>query len=310
MSKGDYRAHHDDRLKNDWVNRVKRYWPQIFNLLASFSAIIILIITVFGVEKKTTKELIFIIELSVFSISLFSFVIIQEFRYSRKARYSEAMYSVHSCIHFLRDFHCDFNSICKEIDCKHALSQVITSFANAFSLVTGTHCRACIKTIEIRNKTQEQFQSINDPKERVKYLYVTTFCRDSASALGKSADDEYTHPINGNTDFLELYLDVNKRMFISNDLNSEKGYQNSSLQANKELPYRSTIVWPIRKLVYKQDIEMKKGIFNQEQDIIGYLCIDSASRNVFLKRYDFEMGAIVADALFIFLKNYHAYLNK
>jgi len=48
--------------------------------------------------------------------------------------------------------------------------------------------------------------------------------------------------------------------------------------------------------------------FHQKQDIIGYLCIDTNSRNVFRERYDMHLGGIVADALFIFLKNYYDFL--
>ena len=124
-----------------------------------------------------------------------------------------------------------------------------------------------------------------------------------------SLHDALPISINGNTDFLELYLNFEKRMYFSNNIPHEKGYSNSSFQINKKLPYSSTVVWPIRKLVYVQDKKADE-LLNQEQDIIGYLCVDSARRNVFQEGYDFEMGAIIADALFVFLKGYHTYLNK
>lgn len=310
MGHGDYRSLHDDLLKNSWTNRAERYWPQIINLCASFSAILLLFYAVFNINDPSDIELLYISLLSAFSIFLFFYVLYQEYRFSRKARYAEAMYSIHSGIHFLRDYQGDFENICDKgkIECKRRLSKVVTAFANAFSLVTGTHCRACIKTLELRDITQDKFKQLST-KDRATYLNVTTFCRDSSSARGENVDDKYTHPINGNTDFLELYLNFEKRMYFSNNIPHEKGYSNSSFQINKKLPYSSTVVWPIRKLVYVQDKKADE-LLNQEQDIIGYLCVDSARRNVFQEGYDFEMGAIIADALFVFLKGYHTYLNK
>ncbi len=312
----DYRIDHQKRLKcQKWADRVKRYWPQFLAIFVDLLAIVTLIIFAFQIKNKTTLEQIYFYELSALVVFLLVYVIVQEYRYSRKARYSEAMFGLHSCIHFLRDFHFDLKNIQKDFDCKNALSDVITSLTNSFSIVTGTHCRGCIKMLEIRNKTLDDFQKINNPKERVKYLFVNTYCRDAQTAYTKSDEDSsniYVHPVIGNTDFLDLYLRTELRCFFLNNLSTLKGYQNSSLQKDdSELPYQSTIVWPIRKLVYEQDCKKHNPyILNREQDIIGYLCIDSSGRNIFRKRYDFEMGAIIADALFTFLKNYHNYLAK
>ena len=81
------------------------------------------------------------------------------------------------------------------------------------------------------------------------------------------------------------------------------------MHTGEYLPYRSTIVWPIRKLVYPQDGEDGNRL-NHEQDIIGYLCVDSARQKVFRNDYDTQLGAIVADSVFIFLKRYHEYLQN
>lgn len=305
----DYRTLHDERLRiSDWGRRIVRYWPEVISLIASLITIISLVILVFNYNEKTTLSLIYTIELSSFSLFLIGYVIFQEYRFSRKARYAEATYSIHSCVHFLRDLHFDLESIQKKVDCKRALSRVITSFANAFSLITGTRCRACIKTLEIRNISPENFYKISDKKEQVNYLFIDTFCRDTVTVSNNG--DEYIHPVISNTDFLELYLDIDKRFFFCNNIDVYKGaYQNSSAQSGKKLSYRSTIVWPIRRLVYGQDCG-EKAILNQEQDIIGFLCIDSGSRNVFRNNYDIEFGAIVADSLFVFLKSYHNFIEN
>lgn len=305
----DYRILHDERLRvSDWGRRIVRYWPEFISLSASIVTIFSLFVVLFNFTERATLALIYTIELSLFSLFLIVYVISQEYRFSRKARYAEATYSIHSCVHFLRDLHFDLENIQKKVDCKQALSKVVTSFANAFSLVTGTHCRACIKTIEIRNISPEKFYTIIDKKEQVNYLFVNTFCRDTITA--NNHRDEYIHPVISNTDFLELYLDIDKRFFFCNNIDVYKGtYQNSSAQSGKKLSYRSTIVWPIRRLVYGQD-GGEKAILNQEQDIIGFLCVDSGRRNVFRSNYDIELGAIVADSLFVFLKSYHNFIEN
>lgn len=309
----DYRSTHDARLRiNDWKQRIVRYWPQLISLFASFATIIALIVAIFNVTDKATLSVMYAGELSLFSLFLMGYVIYQEYRFSRKARYAEATYSIHSCVHFLRDYQFDLERLREPVECKRALSKVVTALANAFSLVTGTHCRACIKTLEIRDISQEQFKKMTDPQERFKHLYVTTFCRDEVTTT-KRADnltDNYAHHVVGNTDFRDLYLNAEKRIFFCNDLQACGGtYQNSSTQAlsaaGQKLPYRSTIVWPIRKLAYAQD----KGEIDK-QDIIGFLCVDSARRKVFRNDYDLEMGAIVADTLFVFLKTYHSSLKS
>lgn len=285
-----------------------KHWLIVLGTIASIAGITGLIIHVFDVKKKTGLELIYVTEITVFLVLLIVYVIIQEYRFLRKSRYADAMSSIHSCVHHLRDNH--FENIDKDRDCKKALEAVVTSFANAFSLTTLVHCRACIKLIEKRNKSDREFQKLKDVNERVKYLYISTFCRDAntSSLQSKKPIDSRVHPVNGNTDFSKLYLNVDERCFFNNDLSLLSNYQNSSMTAGKELPYRSTIVWPIRRTISRQD-EDTKGIFNLEQDIIGFLCVDSAKKNAFRKTYDFEMGAIVADSLFIFLKSYHKFLE-
>jgi len=312
----DYKSTHDARLRQaDWAGRLVRYWPQIISLISSFATIVGLIIAVFSVNDKATLSVIYAVELSAFSLFLMGYVIFQEYRFSRKARYAEAMYSIHSCVHFLRDYQFDEKILKDPTDCQEQLKKVVTSLANAFSLVTGTHCRACIKTLEVRGISQDNFQNLQDNNAKLLHLFVNTFCRDeittTASVNKAESKDKYTHHVIGNTDFRVLYLDVNKRIFFCNDIQACGGdYQNSSTQTGQKISYRSVITWPIRKLVYKQDQD-DAGKFNEDQDILGFLCVDSARRNIFREDYDREMGAIVADSLFVFLKKYHDYFpNK
>jgi hypothetical protein len=305
----DFRNVHDNLIKAP--GRIVRYWPQVLALIADVSAVVAIFIACFCVDNKPLKEIILTSVLAGFFVLILGFVIWQEYRYSRKSRYAEATYSIHNCVHLLRDYYSLIDTM-QEEDCKYCLTKVITSLANAFSLVTGTHCRACIETLQIKNYSKEDFYKLTDPRERVKYLYADTFCRDSITSTSNSEEeiDSNIHPVNNNTDFRELYVNADMRFFYcKNTLKSNPPYQSTAIVTDGKLPYKSILVWPIRKMVSSQD-KPCVDMLNKKQDIIGYLCVDSARRDVFNEGYDVEMGAIIADSMFTFLKYYHARLNR
>jgi len=305
----DYRNVHDNLI--NVPGRIRRYLPQIVALVADIITIIAIFIAWFCVDNKPLKEIILTGVLAIIFGLILAYVIWQEYRYTRKARYAEATYSIHNCVHLLRDYYHEIETM-QEIDCKHYLTKVTTSLANAFSLVTATHCRATIETIQIINYSKDDFYKLSEPRERVKYLFADTFCRDSISSTSNSEEeiDFNLHPIGNNTDFRELYLNADMRFYYCKDtLTANPPYQSTAILTGGKLPYRSILVWPIRKMVFDQD-KPCNNLLNKKQDIIGYLCVDSARRDVFREDYDVELGAIVADSLFTFLKYYHAKLNK
>jgi len=99
----DYRNLHKEFLST-WPNRIRRYWVEVITTFASFAAVITLIITVYRIENKSVLDTIFFVELSLFSLLLLGVAIYQEYRFSRKARYAEAIHSIHGCSHILRDY--------------------------------------------------------------------------------------------------------------------------------------------------------------------------------------------------------------
>jgi hypothetical protein len=68
--------------------------------------------------------------------------------------------------------------------------------------------------------------------------------------------------------------------------------------------YRSTIVWPIRKILRDPNTARKLGAYPFDQHILGFLCVDSALVNVFdpeqvsANNLDFNLGAPFADTLY------------
>lgn len=220
----------------------------------------------------------------------------REYSYSRKARYAEAMRALHRCSHEIRDANWGIEENNHEL-CMLSVKSALNSLATAFSIITGTSCRACIKII--------YHDSTKTPVE----FYTSTFCRNQKVA--SSANKDSAAPIEENTDFTILYRQSDgENYFISNDLTKRKSYHNSNWPSRhddrakfikeRKYQYISTAVWPIRA---------REGDNNPE--VIGFLCVDSLARGVFRRRYDIDTGAIIADMLYYMLYEYrNAFADK
>jgi hypothetical protein len=86
---------------------------------------------------------------------------------------------------------------------------------------------------------------------------------------------------------------------------SDQSAQNGK---NKRSDYNSTIVWPIR---YKlQPDETQCSDDDLGQILLGFLTVDAKPANAFEHRYDIDMGAQVADTLYIVLQRYREVKTK
>jgi hypothetical protein len=189
---------------------------------------------------------------------------------------------------------------------KKCLQEVLGAFALGFSIITNAPCRACIKVIDYRPPANEAVRH----EDRIKYSYARTFCRDfeTAAQIDHLPEGPTDAPVQHNTAFSFLFEAADRRYFIGNDLPalSKQGrYLNSSIQkygrneGSWSLPYRSTMVWPIRRIT---ETPVSGGaVFTGRQQIIGYLAVDNPEIKVFVERFDFEIGALLADALYMFL---------
>ncbi len=157
---------------------------------------------------------------------------------------------------------------------------------------TGKKCRACIKTIH---------------SDDGKKLYLATLARDSNTLEKKKDTDsvnvtERKDSLEGNSDFHFLWNPAlqDEGYFFSNDLqslyqaslNGGIPYNNTSLPKtfdykNWPLPYKSTIVWPIKLEKY-----------------IGFLAVDAQETQSFDKETDITFGQIVATHLSYILYNF------
>jgi hypothetical protein len=229
----------------------------------------------------------------------------------KKARYAEANKMLHEAMHASRDAYrylvwCNDDSKktvqFNEETFRAKLQQCLTAMAGAFSLVTGVSCRTCIKTLGLNKDTAEG-------------IFVTTLARDGISAKkceDKDCQEGKQHWLLKNTDFrLIFYKRI--RYFFCGNLPNENNYENTKLAngvwINKgdgsvepwPLDYKACIVWPIRYVYARSEIDESN---KNDQDLYGFLTVDSSSRNTFDRRYDVEMGAAIADALFSVLDMY------
>jgi hypothetical protein len=222
---------------------------------------------------------------------------VEEFRWHRKARYAEAQPSCHLAYHALRDASFALLSGADDWVICDYLKGSLHSLSAAFSLITGVHCRVCIKELICSNPKAE-------PKDRG--LVTRTLCRSEEVPEPPMADSEDW--ITENSDFYLLFKNPEQRCFCRNNLPRllPKGYRNSHWTSDviesKCFPYVATIVWPIRKSLPKMGQSV--GALHEDHDILGYLCVDSSTKNVFEERYDFGLGAAFADTLYSLLRTW------
>lgn len=173
------------------------------------------------------------------------------------------------------------------------LQESLRYFAEAFSLITGTTCRASIKLLQAPPANSRDRLDIR----------VSTLCRDSNES-GRSPR-EYDR-IGDNTDFRQIFT-VPKPYFFSNDLTAllSKGlYHNShwgeEVIANGAFDYRATIVWPIERI----DAEGPES--PEYREVIGFLCVDSLTTDAFHSTYDVALGGAFCQALHLALHRFRS----
>jgi hypothetical protein len=236
--------------------------------------------------------------LTALVLGLIVFSTVQEYRYSRKARYSEI-------IGYLSEIYRDILKIIQDetanVDrIQMACRDMVTTLANAMSLVTGTRCAACIKVIVQGQR----------PK-------IVTLCRDQGSRDRDSDKKVVDHWMDANTDFEEVAkaAATPRKSFFENNLPRRREYKNTSFEVYGRpyaeagflsdwrrnltwpLPYKSTIVLPIGPVHVDSDSD-------DQRELAGFLCVDSGARRVFARRYDEELTRGVGEALYAVIRRY------
>lgn len=236
--------------------------------------------------------------LIVMNVLLWVFILILFFHKER--RYSQSVFFTHFVNHVIRD--CLANARVQKLS-KDTLTELLNAIAECLSILTGVRCRASLKELH------------SD-------LTISTVARNSTSDPTPGLDSSGPHALADNTDFYTLWyaLEGRTRYYLCNDLlaawsnrlykNSSLAYSGKVLEPHKylgwlllsrewPLPYRSTLVLPIRYISDFSPPVEGQTMLPKHWDFWGFLCIDSNSRNVFNARYLPELGATFADAFYI-----------
>lgn len=240
------------------------------------------------------------------------YFVFRQYQTIRKERYANITPYLHRAMHGIRDLQTYVKEKAPpaganadaydafDIATKQKISQIIDQLAKVFQSITSTHCRASVKLI---------YEFNND-------LYFYTFARDPGSSekllpLDQKRAVSNHDPLNKNTRFAQLFS-VNENLwhYVSNDLAKDDQFKTTSMTAycpdhidrinagwrhflnwKWPLPYRSTIACVIRQGPF--DL-----LPNRTPKVLGFVTVDSESRNVFVEKWDVELVFSVADALF------------
>jgi hypothetical protein len=216
----------------------------------------------------------------------------------RKARIAEASHHIHKAFHHLRDAGYVKATIrtTDSVQFREDVRASVDAMTNAFSLVSGAKCRMCIKKLEIQRQqggedsvqrsflVSDRFRSGNEPQRAARSVVDL---------------------VDLNTDFSSI-LNEEIDVFFSNDLVKlyrEGKYRNSHWDGLPTNPsYRSTIVWPIRKIGgHPLSIPNYEPTGNELQVQYGYVCLDSKTTDAFDEQSDVQLGSAYADTLFTVL---------
>ena len=234
-----------------------------------------------------------VIWLLVLTTGLVILVVLQERRVARRVRYAIASAASHGAEHRVRDAEAGIlNSDATTSETLPVLRDALAEVARTFTLITGYPCRACVKEVHYPEGSATAVPATS--ARALRDLRVSPLCRDGAGGPPSPADEK-EHFVSDNTDFEVLFLKRwRHRWFMSNDLTREESYKNSSWVDDRPRDYRSTCVWPIQKTDDKTD----DGL----HDTLGFLCVDSLDPDIFDERFDFHVGAAMADSLYPLLK--------
>lgn len=314
------------------LDKDKPYW--IFDILSLVSAIMTIITFVYWIIQLITS---FLNDKNDFSLQSASTVVniilalmlficaIKIKKYGRLIRTTKQAFSenYYQFLHDFRNYYFDMlndrkskgdtltvKDLTKET--KQYIENALGYLCDILEKVTGEKICACVKLIENHG--------INTKIDKEKAT-VITFCRSKNSDIGRKTYDGMHNKsilIKDNTDFYDMIGEesLNSSCFYHGDLGKfdkklrdvGKTYKNST--ENYQSLYVGTIVVPIRinneHLFYTN--------CNNGYDIVGFLCVDSLSRNAFRedefnKSININIMKSFAAELYITLNKYNYYLK-
>lgn len=190
--------------------------------------------------------------------------------------------------------------------CKQKFGLVLDQLNLVFASLTSTKCRTSIKLVY----------------EIEKEAYYYTLARDAGCwsqclETDNRRVDTNHDPLKKNSQFLKIFdANIDTYHYLSNDIPSDDTFRSTSftiydptwentgakpksildrLRGEWPLPYRSTIACAIRLGASTHGVKEKPVV-------LGFVTVDSESRNVFEDRWDVQLMFAVAESLFIPLR--------
>ncbi|MCK1639595.1 hypothetical protein IVA95_18735 [Bradyrhizobium sp. 157] len=260
------------------------------------------------------------------AVGLAAVIAVREWRTSRKEKYANITGYVEQAAHVLRELQTymsdnapEDGATKRQFDeffevCKSKVSLVLDQLNLTFVSLTGTRCRTSVKLIyDISGQT-----------------YYYTLARDKGSdqkcrEMDNRRIEQNHDPLKKNSPFSLLLDDTNNTWhYFCNNLLEDERFSSTSFSAydpkwgqtgvapkrrfsksveDWPLPYRSTIACTICQ---------SPGPFvsSPKTVVLGFVTVDSESRNVFSERWDVPLVAALANALYHPLKGFLEIQNQ
>lgn len=210
-----------------------------------------------------------------------------------KAKYAEVLEYLHQCAHIVRDLHLFVASNLAHTGHTDTVKQrlnfdlgaILDKLTIAYSLASST-------------KIQISLYFTRFDKTKSDKLGVVVVARDSASrdqwTHRDNSEQEDIHLIEKNTAFRSITED-DVNYYHSGDVSKNKDYKSSYFTKYPNDPkYKTILACPVRCTGATTDIDR----------YCGFLVIESMSENALNTRYDVDLGAAVADSLYMVLSNF------
>lgn len=206
-----------------------------------------------------------------------------------KAKYAEIIEHIHQSMHTIRDLDVYLTSqinfltesqVSIKSKLQHDLSTVLDRLALAASIVSGTRIVVTLNQAVIDNNQ----------------MRIEVLARDTASRpQWKHQDDvQVNHWVSNNTSLRQITVKA-VNYYYNGQVHKSQDYESSFFEHwRKDPKYKSCMVFPIRAK------DEKDG----EYQYCGFLQMVSSSQKAMNLRYDSDLGAAIADSLYLVLLHY------
>lgn len=238
----------------------------------------------------------------------------RERTYARRSAYGLAMKSVHDAVHLARN-RFDSAGRLNESELGDYLERVLDRVVRAFEIVSQRQCRASIHVLfdagDYDSRRLAGPLDADDRSRLVEVAQVKTLSRDSTTEgrlpQDKKRENQRAYALRSCTQFIDVFLDQTGRApahsYVPDypTMINVPGFKHAMFDVGQPparfpwpLDYKSAMVWPIRNRAQEGRITL-----------IGFLCVDSHAKYAFDASVDSELGAAIADMLYMYLWQWH-----